>query len=384
MSTIATWILGLLTLLNIGLGLWQWLAGRRFGLRRRRHVDEQLPCVTVLKPLKGKTTETRRCLKSWFQQYDTKKTQLLFGIADPYDPVCDVVRELMNEFPDHDSSLVICNDERGKNPKASNLIQLLPHAKHDILIVSDADVVAPPELIEQTVSLLSNTGAGLVNCLYYLGNAENIPMKFEAAAVNGDFWSQVLQNLSFASQDYALGAVMVLRRDTIEQIGGFEAVADYLADDFHLGRLVHAAGLEVRLSKVPVECRAPMTGPAGVWRHQVRWARTIRASRPLLYAFSGVQNGTLWPLLLLSVNQSASAAAIAIACLLVRIVSACDLQRLITRSRLRTWNLLMPLVKDIIQPIILFSAFSGNTIEWRGKRYKIDASGRLIDTDNAK
>jgi ceramide glucosyltransferase len=236
----------------------------------------------------------------------------------------------------------------------------------------------------------------LVNCFYRLANPSTSAMRCEAMAINADFWSQVLQARDLKPLDFALGAVMAVRREALEQVGGFTAFADYLADDYQLGHRVARAGWRVELCPVVVECRDPAQSWRLVWAHQLRWARTIRVCQPLPYFFSLLSNATLWPLVWLAAALPATELAtrsgnhwiawafalpevvmLAGLCLLWRVLSALDLQRRLTqsRARLRDWWLVP--VKDLMQAAVWLLAFAGHRIEWRGARYRLRRDGRL-------
>ncbi len=138
---------------------------------------------------------------------------------------------------------------------------------------------------------------GLVCCFYRLANPTTLAMHWEAVAINADFWSQVLQSRSLKPIDFALGAVMATRREQLAEIGGFAPLVDCLADDYQLGNRIVRRGYSIALSPVVVECRSASMGWAAVWKHQLRWARTIRVCQPAPYFFSLLSNATLWPLL---------------------------------------------------------------------------------------
>src|SRR5207245_4038196 len=133
-------IFAALALLSLALMLWQWVVGRRFPLHQRVSAHSFPPAVTLLKPLKGFDQETERCLRSWFAQDYTGRVQILFGVASADDPVCEVVRKLQLDFAGIDSQLVVCGPLRGANAKVAKLVELERLAKHELLIVSDADV----------------------------------------------------------------------------------------------------------------------------------------------------------------------------------------------------------------------------------------------------
>jgi ceramide glucosyltransferase len=219
---------------------------------------------------------------------------------------------------------------------------------------------------------------GLVCCFYRLANPTTLAMQWEAIAINADFWSQVLQSGSLKPIDFALGAVMATRRRQLEEIGGFATLVDCLADDNQLGNRIARRGYSIAVSPVVVECWSAPMGWAAVWKHQLRWARTIRVCQPAPYFFSLLSNATLWPLLWLIVRPAAPVVACALVCFLVRILTALDLQQRLTRSRppyARGW--LVP-IKDLLQAAIWLLAFMGNRIEWRGERMRLRRDGTLV------
>jgi len=368
------------------------------------------------------------------QEY-TGPVQVLFGVAAAEDPVCAIIRKLLQEFPARDAQLVVCGPLLGANAKVSKLAELERLAKHDLLIISDADVRVPPDFLSNVVAPLLESGGGvspaaeasrppaergpdthpatscgLVCCFYRLANPSTPAMQWEAVAINADFWSQVLQSRSLKPMDFALGAVMATRRGQLEEIGGFPALVDCLADDYQLGHRIARRGHRIALCPVVVECWSAPTGWQAVWQHQLRWARTIRVCQPVPYFFSILGNATLWPLLWLLFRPAAPVAAGALVCWLVRILTALDLQGRLNqtpdpggraspqaptsaenralgdapppappqthaRAPLRyAW--LIPL-KDLLQAIIWLLAFLGNRIEWRGERMRLRRDGTL-------
>jgi ceramide glucosyltransferase len=290
-------VLAFLALLSLLLALWQWVAAWRFPLHRRVTDRAFQPGVTILKPMKGWDEETANCLRSWLKQDYAGQIQVLFGVASGQDAAVGPASQLIKDHPGLNAQLVVCEESLGVNGKVSTLIQLLRRAENDVIMVSDADVLAPPDYLLNAVAPLCAPEIGLVNSFYRLANPATLAMRCEAVAINADFWSQVLQGQTLEPLDFALGAVMTTRRDQLAKIGGFEALADYLADDFQLGNRIVRAGGRIALCPVVVDCFSPAMGWREVWRHQLRWSRTIRVCKPLPYAFSILSNATFWPLL---------------------------------------------------------------------------------------
>lgn len=335
-----------------------------------------MPGVSVLKPLQGCDSETRECLRSWLTQEASGEVEILFGVDSKADPVCDIVRALINEHPQCDAQLVVCAERLGPNPKVSKLAQLARVAKHAVICASDADVWVPPDFLARATAPLGDPKVGLVNCFYRFANPATFAMRWEAFAVNADFWSQVLQSVALKPMDFALGAVMIAPRARLEEIGGFEALVEFLADDYELGQRIAQGGAQVALAPVVVDCR---TGPAGfseVWVHQLRWARTIRVCQPGPYFLSILGNATLWPVLLVLAAHSALVTSLAATALAWRMAQGFLMERKFT-GRGRIDSFWMALVKDILQVGLWAAAFTGRQVVWRGERLKVDTKGRL-------
>ncbi len=374
-------IFGGLATLSCALLLWQFFAARRFPLHQKNSEPGFAPAVSILKPLKGGDASTRASLHSWFQQNYAGPVQILFGVADANDPVCRLVRELIAENPNVSAQLVVCGALSGMNAKAAKLAQLEELVQHGLILISDADVRVPPDFLASFVAPLRDEKTALVNCFYRLANPTTNAMRWEAVAINADFWSQVLQSKSLKPLDFALGAAILVRRKSLAEIGGFQSFADCLADDYQLGNRIAKKGHAIALCPVVVECwDAPMGWP-DVWKHQLRWARTVRVCQPAPYFFSLLSNATLWPLLWLAVSPAATksfhAPLAAVVFLLVRILLAQNLQRRFTRElKLISPAWLVP-AKDLLQAALWVAAFAGNTVEWRGRKMRLRRDGTL-------
>ena len=389
------WILGVLALLSAGIGVWQFVAAMRFPLHRRVTDTSFAPGVTLLKSLKGCDAHTRDCLRSWFTQDYAGPVQILFAVQDAADPVGEIVRSLQAEFPQADVRLEIVANLLGANAKVSKLAHLESFVTHEVVVISDADVKVPADLLANLVAPLRDPQVGLVNCFYRLANPTTAAMRWEAVAINADFWSQVLQSRTLKPQDFALGAAMALPTARLAGIGGFHALVDYLADDYQLGNRIAKQGYRIELCPVVVECwDAPMNWRQ-VWAHQLRWARTIRVCQPGPFAASILSNMTLWcamALVAIMVNTTgneswAILAAIPFYSLGIRIGLARLLGLKLTPGNSEPWwwnrgydgfyPLLFAPLKDLLGVAIWFAAFFGNKVVWRGVTYRVGRDGKL-------
>jgi len=374
-------ILGALAALSCAILFWQWLAAQRFPLHQKNSDKNFSPGISILKPLKGCDATTRESLQSWLGQKYAGPVEILFGVASEDDPAAEIVRQLIVENPITNAQLVICQNLAGANAKAAKLVQLEKLARHDLILTCDADVRVPSDFLTNFVPPLRDEKIALVNCFYRLANSTTNAMRWEAIAVNADFWSQVLQSQTLKPLDFALGAALLVRRNALAQIGGFAAFADHLADDYQLGRRLVRNGQSVALSPIVVDCwGAPMNWQQ-VWKHQLRWARTIRVCQPLPYFFSILANASLWPLLWLFVSFKSAMTIcvplVAIIFLLVRILLAQSLQRRFTPERILVSPAWLVPVKDLLAAAVWLTAFAGNTVEWRGTKMKLRRDGTL-------
>jgi ceramide glucosyltransferase len=394
------YIFGAGAILSAALALWQWAAARKFPLHQKFAGGNFAPAVSILKPLKGCDATTRASLQSWLQQTYAGPVEILFGVAEAADPVCAIVHQLLAENPNCRARFSVCENLAGTNAKAAKLAQLEKLAAHDLILISDTDVRVPPDFLASFVAPLRDEKIALVNCFYRLANPTTTAMKWEAVAVNADFWSQVLQSQTLKPLDFALGAAILVRRPALNEIGGFASLADCLADDYQLGHRIAKLGHRIALCPVVVECWDAPQNWARVWNHQLRWARTIRVCQPLPYFFSILSNVTLWALLWfmagwpqfsLALTQRGGeqhfqfayllpwGALLAPALWLLRIGLAQNLQRRFTPERKLISPAWLVPVRDLLNAAIWLAAFLGNTIEWRGRKMKLRRDGTLVE-----
>ena len=375
---IAGLFFGIIGLISLGITIWQFIVAIRFPLHSRIDCKKGFPSITILKPIKGADEFSFQCLSSWMKQEYPGKIQILFGVDSKDDPAFNLCSDLIKAFPQLDAQLIVCEGVYGSNSKVSKLVYLTQFIKNEIVIVSDADVLAPTDLVKGSIGIFDDENVGLVCCCYGLANPITLAMKLEAVAINSDFWSQVLQARSMKPLNFALGAVMMIRRKALEKIGGFNSVVNRLADDYWLGRLVSENGYKVELSTVVVECYHRSTGWRETLAHQCRWARTIRVCEPLSYFFSILSNLTLWATLFLIFYPTVYSVGFFAVAILTRALTAAVYQKKLMRAKTRLWHFVMPIIKDLVQFVIWILSFTGNTVEWRGKKYKITSDGIMI------
>ncbi len=363
-----------LAIISILLNLWQWIVGRRFPVARTAQ-NGFSPALSILKPLKDCDSETEACLESWFAQDYPGEFELLFAVATAEDPVCPIVQRLMAKFPDRRAELIIASPILGPNGKVSSLCYLARKARHEHLVISDADVRIKNGFLSEIISEMRDEKVGLVNCFYILAGPKNFAMRLEAVAVNADFWTQVLQSLSLKPMDFALGASMATTRKALAEVGGFEGLLELLADDYQLGKRIAGTGRKLTLSTIPVECHTAALSWEHVWKHQLRWARTIRVCQPAGYFFSILGNGTVWPILAIGAFGPIGAWVCVIGLTLRMLGAVFNYERL-TTQRIGSVAILA-VAKDIAHFALWVISYGGREITWHGQRFLVSKGGKL-------
>jgi ceramide glucosyltransferase len=248
------------------------------------------PPVTVLKPLCGAEHELYECLRSFCDQAYAR-FQIVFGVRDAHDPAVAVVRRLQREFPRGDLEIAIDPRQHGSSGKVSNLINMMPLARYDYLVIADSDVRVTRGYLAKVVAPLLDPGVGIVTCPYRGTPRPGLWSLLGSLFINDWFMPSVRVAALSGSRAFAFGATIAMRRNVLADIGGFASIADQLADDYRLGELTRNLGLRTVLSQVVVETCVDERTLGDLVRHELRWLRTIRAVRPVGYALSFVTFG---------------------------------------------------------------------------------------------
>jgi ceramide glucosyltransferase len=400
-----------------------WLASwlvAAFARRRRAPAPVACPPLTVLKPLHGDEPLLEEALTTLCRQ-DYPIFQIVFGLQDAADPAVAVVRRMQARFPDLDIALVIDSVLHGRNRKVSNLINMMSAARHDVLVIADADVHVRPDYLECLVAALEQPGVGLVTTLYAglpaidssavttpvgVGSRmpgpspvvtrwrmpRSLPARLGATQITHGFLPGAVVARALGRQD-CLGATMCLRRRDLERVGGIRALVDHLADDNVLGRRIVALGLSVVLAETVPLTTVPEATLRALFRHELRWARTIRALEPIGFTAAALQYPLAWALLAILLSGGALWS---IGCFLLvwvlRAVAALSVDRALApswtgeRTKPRgaekggteerssndvaalafscpVW--LLPL-RDALSVAIVLASYGGRQVDWRG------------------
>ena len=329
----------------------------------------QLP-VSILKPVHGRDPRFREAIRSHAEQ-KYGEFEILFGVTDEHDPAIADIESLRREFPSLAISLHVV-ETKAANAKAGVLAELARRARHPVMLVNDSDIKVGPGYLQSVTAPLADRGIGLVTCLYRAA-AESAAARAEALGIATEFAPGVLVARLLGVAGFALGSTMAFRAETLREIGGFEAIADFIADDYQLGRHIHERGYHIHFAPVVVETNLGAASWGETWRHQLRWSRTIRVSRPSGYYGYAVTHATLWAL----VAFAAGFPWAGVAALGLRIAAGIWIGAGILKDRnvLRDYWLI-PL-RDLLGFAVWLAGAFGRTVEWRGKRLRLRADGRI-------
>ncbi|HEV2399403.1 MAG TPA: bacteriohopanetetrol glucosamine biosynthesis glycosyltransferase HpnI [Candidatus Sulfotelmatobacter sp.] len=336
-----------------------------------------LPPISILKPLKGIDPEIYECFRSHCLQ-DYPEYEIVFGVSDPKDPAVASVEQLQRDFPSHEIRLVVCPQILGANVKVSNLEQMLPHCRHEYLIVNDSDIRVEPDYLRRIIPPLTPNDIGMVTCPYRGIAAPTLGSKLESLGISTDFFPGVLAAKQIEDGlRFGLGSTLAFRRRDLQQIGGFKSIVDYLADDYELGRRISDLGLKVALSDVVVETHLPAYDWTSFLAHQMRWARGVRDARLGGYIGLASTFGLFWSLLNLIAFRAApwSIAMLAAMCLVRGTVAMVIGSRVLRDRQVLREIWLLP-IRDLIAVGVWVASFTGHTVTWRGDRFEL-RNGRL-------
>jgi len=358
----------ILALAGLGQAAAGWRSVRRFS-REARHRPAQRPPITLLKPLYGDEPLLEQALDSVCGQ-DYPDFQVVFGVQDPKDPAIAVVQRMQLRYPHIEIDLVVNATPHGSNRKVANLINMLPSAHHDLLVIADSDLHCAPDYLERIVAGFQDPMVGLVTTLY-AGLAANTSLaaRLGASAINHGFLPGALMSRDLGRQD-CLGATMALRRSTLQAIGGFHALVDHLADDNVLGQKVRALGLTIRIATTVPATTVPETSLPALFRHELRWSRTILSLVPVEFALSSIQFPLFWALLAWAISGSAWVGLLVPASWTVRALAARGIDRalgLVRAGRASPVPLLLLPLRDVLSMAIILASYASDKVEWRGQ-----------------
>ncbi|HWW23118.1 MAG TPA: bacteriohopanetetrol glucosamine biosynthesis glycosyltransferase HpnI [Edaphobacter sp.] len=371
----------LLTLAGLAYLLLALLGARDFSHYWHRRLDSGFaPDVSILKPVKGVDPRMYAGLVSHCRQVYAGRFELVFGVGSLDDPAVAEIERLKVEFPECAIRLVECRERLGTSGKVSNLVQMLPEARYEYVLVNDSDIAVSSQYLARVMSCFADARVGMVTAPYVGRTSADrtVWSRLEALGISTDFFPGVLTARKLEGGiRFGLGSTLAMSRVALAKSGGLEPLVESLADDYEMGARIAAAGYRVELSAEVVETTVPAYSFRGFWDHQIRWARTVRDSRKLGYIGLGttyalpwavmacVASGfELWSFTLLSVV------------LLARVAVALSVGVGVLRDEQVLRDLWLLPLRDFFGLLFWVWSFADDTIVWRGERFRLK-DGRL-------
>jgi len=345
---------------------------RFFKRERSKPLPNFMPPISVLKPVRGADFGSFENFASFCRQ-NYGEYEILFCVNEMSDAAVPVIQRVMTEFPRRRIQIISGATQLGTNRKVNNLVLLTKEAQHEFLVQSDGDVRVGPNYLREVVAPFVDPAVGIVSC-FYRGIAQpNLGAELEAVGAASDFFGGALVADWMEGVTFALGASVATTKTWLRKIGGYEAFANYLADDYEIGNRVHKAGGKALLSREAVWTMYPAVSFEGFWEHQVRWARTVRLVRPVSFFGLILTHGLPWAIAaaVAAPNVWISTAYL-LGYLLLRLVMAWVVgvwgggDELLRR---RLW--LVPL-RDAIHFVVWLAGFASNRVKWGDAEYTIE------------
>ncbi len=335
------------------------------------------PPVTLFKPVCGLEPEPvlYDCLRSFCEQ-DYPSYQIIFGVRRPDDPAVAVIERLLRDTPHPDASLIVDGRVYGANRKLSNLTNMYEAARHDILVSADADGWVGPEYLRSVVAPFASSRVGASTCLYVGKPQKGVWSALGANFINDVILPSILMALALGKLRFLFGNTMAVRREVLEEIGGFRGLTTYLADDYLIGRRVSDRGLDVRLASYVVETVISESGLSSLFAHELRWGRTFRTVRPAGWTLSVLTDTTVLALLFLLVSGGQS---LAVGLFAAAVGLRFGLHKMVRRrfgidGPDPLW--LLP-VRDVLSFAVRIASLFGHSLVWKKERFLVVSSGHL-------
>ena len=339
------------------------------------------PPVTMLKPVHGLEKNQRENLRSACLQ-DYPLFQVVFSVQTPDDPAVPLLREIQREFGAESVTVVIGNRRAGSNGKINNMLGGLPYARHEILVISDSDVRLRPDYLKTIIAPLADPEVGCVCTLYKASCAETWFEKMELLTLNADFMASVIFAHVTGASKFCLGASVALRRSTLEEIGGLEALADYLVEDYEMGQRIWGSGKKISIVPYFIDTMVDLKSPSQWWNHQVYWDQNTRAARPVAFLATAIIRSTPFALLFASMRRlDGVGLAVLGAAILVRMATAAMTLGWGFRDREGLKSLALLPFRDLAGLVSWFLALTRKTTIWRGSKFTLTRDGRLVSRE---
>jgi ceramide glucosyltransferase len=337
------------------------------------------PSVTILKPLHGAEPTLLENLQSFCRQDYAGPVQIIFGVQDSNDDAIAVVEHLRKAEGNRDLDLVVDPKLHGLNRKVCNLVNMAPRIRHDVVVIADSDMRVGADYLSRVVAALEKPGIGAVTCLYFGVAATGFWARLGALAINAHFLPSVVLGRATGWARPCFGSTIAMRRTTLDEIGGFTPFVDCLADDYAIGEALRAHGYEISIPPFAIAHVGTTTSAGELWRHELRWARTIRSLDPPGYAGLLIAQPLPWALIATILGAGSTVALPAIGIAIAAVTGRALLLRQVEQAyALPPQSYWLVPARDLLSFALFVVSFLGWDVTWKGQRYRMVRRGSWV------
>ncbi|MEA5532646.1 bacteriohopanetetrol glucosamine biosynthesis glycosyltransferase HpnI [Crocosphaera sp. XPORK-15E] len=334
------------------------------------------PPVSVLKPVRGLEKNLKRNLRTIATQ-DYPDYQVIYSVQDPQDPAYPILKEIQAEFGSDRISVVISTVEVGANGKVNNLLGGMEAARHDIIIISDSDTSLQPDYIATIVNPLANPDVGCVCTPFKVTKADSWYEKLELLTMNADFMPSVMFAEVTGASNSCLGPSIAIRRSTLDKLGGLDSLADYLVEDYEIGRRVWTSGQKMVLLPYMIDAVVDLASWRNWWSHQVYWDQNTYLARPGAFIATILIRAIPFALIFALIRGDMIGLGVLIATIIIRLITAAITAQDMNDQETINSLYLLPF-RDAVGLIFWGLAFTQRTVIWRGVEFKLTSHGKMI------
>ncbi|MDJ0730575.1 MAG: glycosyltransferase [Crocosphaera sp.] len=334
------------------------------------------PPVTVLKPVRGLEKNLKHNLRTIATQ-DYPDYQVIYSVQDPQDPAYLIIKDIQAEFGRDRISVVISRVEAGANGKVNNLLGAMEAACHDIIIISDSDTRLRSDYIATIVEPLANPEVGCVCTPFKVTKADSWYEKMELLTMNADFMPSVMFAEVTGASNSCLGPSIAIRRSTLDKLGGLESLADYLVEDYEIGRRVWTSGQKMVLLPYMIDVVVDLASWKNWWSHQVYWDQNTYLARPGAFISTILIRSIPFALIFAVLRWDLIGLEVLMATILIRIITAAMVaQEMGDKETIKSLYLLP--FRDAVGLVFWGLAFTQRTVIWRGVEFKLTSHGKMV------
>lgn len=335
------------------------------------------PPVTILKPVCGLEKNLRENLRSACL-LDYPDYQVVFTVQDPCDPAIPLLKEICEEFGNC-TTISVGEIHSVPNGKVRNMLGAMAQVRHDIMVISDSDVLLRPDYLKHIIPPLANPQVGCVCTLYKVVGAKAWFEKLDLLTLNADFIPNVIFAHMTGAASFCTGASTAFRRSFLDKIGGLEPLGHYVAEDYEMGRRMTAAGKKIAIVPYFIDIINDLQSPSHWWRHQLYWDQNTRSSKPGGFFATVIIRAVPFALLFASIRGfDVRGLAVLGVGLAIRLSATASILKWGLRDSEGLKNLAFLPMRDVISLVTWVTAFIGKTVTWRGSEYILMPGGRWI------